>query len=200
MSDRPRRAVNAVALAGVALAAAASVSRTEGGWGEAAAAALAVTFAWAMISKLTGWHRWRRTLSAQALPPRVERLAAWAVPTVESLVPALTLLGRERAAAAVAFASAVVFSAALLRLSARDGIIVACGCLGRVSIDVRVALARNLALAATAVVSWSLAAPDPRLRFPGANDALPALLVAGAFAAAALTAWRSSVWLGKGRA
>jgi hypothetical protein len=199
-SGHLRRALNALALTGVAIAAAAAASRTDGGWGEAAAAAIAVTFAWATISKLTGWNRWRRTLSAQALPPRVERLAAWAVPAVESLVPTLTLLGRQRAAATVAVTSVVVFSAALLRLAARDGVTVTCGCFGRTSIDVRLALARNLVLAATAVVSWSLADPDPRLAFPAAKDALPALLVAGAVAVAVATAWRSSVWLGKGRA
>jgi uncharacterized membrane protein YphA (DoxX/SURF4 family) len=184
----------------VAIAAAASASRTGGGWGEAAAAVLAVTFAWATISKLTGWNRWRRTLSAQALPRRAERLAAWAVPAVESLVPILTLLGRQRAAAAVAIASVATFSAAVLRLAARDGVTVACGCFGRSSIDVRLALARNLVLAAAAVVSRWLAAPDPRLTLPAAKDALPALLVAGAVAVAVITAWRSSVWLGKGRA
>lgn len=195
-----RRALNALALAGVAIAAAASASRTGGGWGEAAAAVLAVTFAWATISKLAGWNRWRRTLSAQALPRRAERLAAWAVPAVESLVPILTLLGRQRAAAAVAIASVATFSAAVLRLAARDGVTVACGCFGRSSIDVRLALARNLVLAAAAVVSRWLAAPDPRLTLPAAKDALPALLVAGAVAVAVITAWRSSVWLGKGRA
>ncbi len=99
VGTRPRRAVNAVALAGVAVAAAASVSRAQGGWGEAAAATLAVSFAWASASKLTGWGRWRRTLSAHALPQRAERLAAWVVPAAESLVPVLTLLGRPRAAA-----------------------------------------------------------------------------------------------------
>ena len=200
MSGHLRRALNALALAGVALVAVASVARTDGGWGEAAAAALAVTFGWATISKLTGWLRWRRALSAQALSPRTERLAAWAVPAVESLVPALTVLGRERAAAAVAVGSVVVFSGALLRLAARDGVSVACGCFGRATIDVRVALARNLALAVTALVSWWLAAPDPRLTSPGTNDTLPALLLVGALAVAALTAWRSTVWLGKGRA
>jgi hypothetical protein len=199
MSGHLRRASNALALSAVLVAAAAAVSRTDGGWGEAAAAALAVTFAWATISKLTGWRRWRDTLSGQALPSRIERLAAWGVPAVESLVPALTVLGRERAAAAVAVGSLLVFSVALLRLAARDGVTVACGCFGRASIDVRLALARNLALAVTAVVAWSLAAPDPRLTFPAASDALPALLVAGALIVAALTAWRSTVWLGKGR-
>ena len=199
MSGRVRRAVNAVALVGVASAAAASMSRAEGGWGEAAAAALAVSFAWASMSKVTGWTRWRRTLSGHALPPRAERLAAWVVPAAEFLVPALTLLDRQRAAGALAFAMVVVFSGALLRLAARDGVRVDCGCFGRASVDVRVALLRNLALAATAVVSWSLAAPDPILTLPEARDVLPALLVVGAMSVAAITAWRSTVWLGRGK-
>jgi hypothetical protein len=118
---------------------------------------------------------------------------------VEALVPVLTLLSSERAAAAIAFASVGVFSVALVRLAARVGVRVACGCFGRTSIDVRVALVRNLALAATAAVSWSLAAPDQSLTLPDAGDALPATLVVGAVVVAAITAWRSTIWLGKGR-
>jgi methylamine utilization protein MauE len=200
MSGRVRRAANAVALVGVAAAAAASMSRAQGGWGQAAAATLAVSFAWASASKLTGWGRWRRTLSAHALPRRAEQQAAWVVPAAEFLVPVLTLLGRQRAAAMIALASVVVFSIALLRLTARHGVRVACGCFGRASIDVRVALTRNLALAAAAIVSWSLAGPDPHLTFPEAGDALPATLVGGALTVAAITAWRTTVWLGRGKA
>ena len=198
-SGHLRRALNALALAGVTLAAAASVSRLEGGWGEAAAAGLAVSFAWASASKLAGWGRWRRALSTHALPPSMERLAAWAVPTTEALVPILTVLGRERAAAAVALGTLVVFSLALVRLAARDGVRVACGCFGRALIDVRVAFVRNFALAAIAVASWSRLSPDPSLTLPDARDALPALLVVGALVMAAITAWRSTVWLGRGR-
>ena len=182
------------------IAAAAAASRTEDGWGRAAAAILAVSFAWAAVSKLAGWSRWRRVLSAHALPRNVERFAAWAVPATESLVPILTVLGRERDAAAVALASIAVFSLALVRLALRDGVRVACGCFGRASIDVRLALARNAALAATAVVSWSLAAPDPSFMLPDGIDVVPAVLVGGALTAAAVTAWRATAWLGRGRA
>jgi hypothetical protein len=127
-------------------------------------------------------------------------VAAWAVPAVESLVPILTLLGRERAAAAVALVSVAVFSIALLRSAARDGVRVPCGCFGRASIDVRVALTRDLALAAAAFVSFALATSDPALKVPQASDALPALLLAGGLAMATITAWRATVWLGRGRA
>ncbi len=199
MSGRLRSGLNASALVAVGAVAAVSASRAEGGWGRAAAALLAVAFTWAALSKVAGWSRWRRTLSAHTLPWRVERLASWVVPAVESLVPILMVFGRERAAAAVALASIVVFSLALVRLAVRDGVRVACGCFGRATIDVRVALARNAALATTAFIAWSLAARDPSLALPDAGDTLPALLVAGALAAAAITAWRTTAWLGKGR-
>src|SRR5918996_769165 len=113
MSGRLRGALNSAALVGVAVAAVGSAFRTDGGWGQAAAPALAIVFAWASVSKVTGWSRWRRTLSTHALPRRPEHVAAWVVPAMESLVPILTLLGRQRAAAAVALASLTVFSIAL---------------------------------------------------------------------------------------
>ena len=200
MSGRLRSGLNAATLVTLGVAAAASATGTDGGWGRAAAAVLAVAFAWAAVSKLAGWSRWRRTLSAHALPRNVERHAAWVVPVAESLVLILSVLGRERAAAAVALASIVVFSLALVRLAVRDGVRVACGCFGRASIDVRLALTRNVALAATAVAALSLAARDASFTLPDAGDTLPALLVGGALAAAAITAWRTTAWLGRGRA
>jgi hypothetical protein len=200
MSGRLRSATNVAALLGVGVAAAVAASRTQDGWGRAAAATLGVAFAWATASKLVGWARWRRTLSAHALPRRVERLAAWIVPAAESLVPIFAILGRERTAAAIALVSLVLFSLALVRLSVRDGVRVACGCFGRTSVDVRVALARNLALSTVAVVAWALAAPDASLTLPDPGDTLPALLVAGTAAVAAITAWRAASWLGRGRA
>jgi hypothetical protein len=198
-SGRLRTGLNGLALAAVAIAAAAAATRAEGGWG-AAAAILAVSFAWASISKVTGWSRWRRTLASHAFPPAMDRVAAWAVPMAESLVPILALLGRPRAAAAVALASIVAFSVALVRLAVRDGGRVACGCFGRGSIDVRVALARNLAIAVIAAAAWRSSSADPVLRLPHGSDTLPALLVTGALAVAAITAWRSAVWLGRSRA
>jgi hypothetical protein len=94
----------------------------------------------------------------------------------------------------------VVFSAALVRLALRDGARVSCGCFGRGSIDVRVALGRNAALAAAAVAWWTSASPDPHLQLPRASDSLPALLLAGAVAAAVITGWRAGVWLRRGSA
>jgi hypothetical protein len=130
----------------------------------------------------------------------MERVASWAVPAVELLVPVLALLGRPRAAAAVAFAVIVVFSAALVRLALRDGARVSCGCFGRGSIDVRVALARNAVLAAAAAASWVSAPPDPALPLPTGGEAVPAVLTAAALVVAAVTVWRTSVWMRRGSA
>ncbi|MGH2680937.1 MAG: MauE/DoxX family redox-associated membrane protein, partial [Actinomycetota bacterium] len=173
---------------------------SEDGWGAAAAATLAVAFSWAAISKITGWARWRRTVGAYALPSSAESVVAWAVPVAETLVPALSLIGHPRAAGAVALLSIAVFTVGLVRLALRDGPHVACGCFGRATVDVRVALARNLAIGVAAAIAWRLAPSDPVLGLPEGSDALPALLVAGAVAGAAITSWRSAVWLGRGRA
>jgi hypothetical protein len=67
-------------------------------------------------------------------------------------------------------------------------------------VDVRAALLRNLVLAGGAFASWSLAGPDPAVREPLAPEVVPVLLMLGAVAAAALTAWRATAWLGRGRA
>jgi hypothetical protein len=61
-----------------------------------------------------------------------------------------------------------------------------------------VALGRNTALAAAAIVSWMSASPDPHLQLPRADDSLPALLLAGALAASVITGWRAAIWLRKG--
>jgi hypothetical protein len=197
-SDRLRRGLNGLALAGISAAAAAVAWRSHDGWAAAGAALLAVTFAWSSIDKIGGWSRWRRALAGHAFPPSVARVATWAVPGTEALVPTLALSGHPRAAAAVALGAVVAFSAALVRLALRDGARVSCGCFGRGSIDVRVALVRNAALAAVAVASWISASPDPRLQLPHADDSLPALLLAGALAAAVITVWRAASWLRKG--
>jgi len=77
---------------------------------------------------------------------------------------------------------------------------VSCGCFGRGSVDVRIALARNVALGVAAAAAWSWAPSRPVLGFPVAGDSTPALLVAGSLAVAAWTVWRSSSGLGRGRA
>jgi hypothetical protein len=203
MPDGLRSAMNGLALAAVAVAAAAAAWRAEGGkggWSAAGAAVIAVAFAWSSIGKLTAWSRWRRALATYGLPSAVERVASWWAPAIELLVPALALLGRPRAAGAVAFVAIAIFSVALVRLAARDGARVSCGCFGRGSIDVRLALLRNAALAAAAASSWAWSPPDPALRLPSGGDPVPALLAGASLTVAAVTAWRASVWLRKGNA
>ena len=198
MSGRVRGACNAAALGAIVVAAAAAPV-AAGGWGEAAAAILAVTFGWAAASKVTARARWRRALNVHRLPERWASIASWAVPAVEASIPILLILGRPRAAGAVALASLAIFSAALVRLALRDGARVDCGCFGRAKVDVRVALGRNLALAIAAIAVWALAPADPGLPVPGAGDLVPLVLLVGAVVAGAVTAWRATVWLGRGR-
>ena len=194
-----RRTANAAALVAIGAAAAAWASRTHDGWGGAAAAALAVTFGWAAASKAADRRRWRRTLVEHALPQAVERGARWAVPLAEAIVAVLVAGGRARAAAGVTLVLLVLFSMVLVRSAARQGRRVPCGCFGGASIDVRAAMARNLLLAGIAVTAWIASGPDPALRAPAPPELLPALLAAGAIAAAAATAWRAGAWLGRGR-
>ena len=199
-SDRVRRGLNGAAIATVVAVATAVAWRSDGGWVAVAGAALAVAFGWSSFSKLAGWRRWRRTLATYGLPPVLERSAAGAVPAVELLVVALALLGRPRAAGAVALGALVAFSAALVRLALRHGARIDCGCFGRGSIGVRWALARNAALAAGAAFSWMASPPDPVVGLPAVGDPLPAMLVVGTLAVAVLTGWRASVWLRRGSA
>lgn len=199
MPDRGRSIANGVAIVAVAGTTAGVASSERGGWGEAAAACLAFAFAWAAATKLLSARRWRRALAAHALAPPLERLAVWAVPAVELLVPVLAIAGRERAAAGVALTALGVFTAALLRAGLRDGTDVPCGCFGRESVDLRTALARNAVLGALAIVAWSSAAPDPAISVPAGRELVPAGLAAGAVLAAALTAWRASTWFSRGR-
>jgi methylamine utilization protein MauE len=199
-SGRVRGALNAAAVGGVGIAAVAAASRATDGWSEAAAAIVAVTFGWAAIAKLAGWSRWRIALAGYGLPPDVERPARWAIPVVEASVVVLTMLQRQRTAAAIAAVALLLFTGALVRIGRRDGGRVACGCFGgRNSIDVRVALLRNLALVVPTVVAWAGAGRDPALRVPTGTDLLPVLLVAGSVVVATLTAWRTAVWVARGR-
>jgi hypothetical protein len=200
-SGRVRGTLNAAAIAAVGIAAADAASRATDGWGEAAAAIVAVAFGWAATAKLVAWRHWRIALAGYGLPPSLEGRASWAVPVVEASVVLLTLLGRQRGAAAVAAVVLLLVTVALLRIAHRDGGRVACGCFGgRGSIDVRVAVLRNVGLTVAAAVSWAGAGPDPALRVPTGTDVLPALLVAASLLVAALTAWRATVWVGRGRA
>jgi hypothetical protein len=202
-SGAGRRLMNGIALlAIVAVGAAASFRAAAGSWWTFAAALLAAVFTWAAATKILAPRRWRRALATYDLPPAFERVAAWAVPASEAVVPILVVAGLPRAAAVWSGALLVVFSVTLVVSRGTDGR-VACGCFGgRGSVELRAAFARNAALLAIAglVAVQGVDAPAVWLPgTPGLSDALPLTLTLGALSAAVLAAWRTSIWLGRGR-
>jgi hypothetical protein len=203
MPDVGRRATNGVVLVAIAGVAIAASSRAAGSWWTFAAAVLAAVFSWAAASKVLAPRRWRRALSSTALPQRLERVAVWAVPSSEALVPLLVLAGLPRAAAVWSGTLLVVFSVTLVAARGRVSGRVACGCFGgRGSVEVRSVLARNALLLAIAASVAVRGADAPAVWLPGvpaADDALPLMLTLGALAAAVLVAWRTSAWLDRGR-
>jgi hypothetical protein len=199
-----RKAANALAQGAVLVAAAVSASRAPGGsWPVLAAAALAAVFSWSAVSKIVGFSRWRRMLLSQRLPRAAERVSSWSVPLGEAFVPVLVVTGSVHAAGAWALLLLAVFSIELVRVRRLVGARVPCGCFGgREAIDVRTALVRNAGLGLLAMVVTVFGHDRPAIRWPGvpaAADLVPSMLALGAVLAAALTAWRASAWLAKGR-
>jgi hypothetical protein len=134
----------------------------------------------------------------------VTNIASGSVPVVELAVPVLAVLGFRRASASVALGLLVVFSAAVVRVRVRAGRDVPCGCFGeRTTTPTSVQLLRNAALAFAAGLAIAGAPDAAVLRWPGAperGDVVPAALAAVALAVAVWAAWRSTVWLARGRA
>ncbi|MGH2594556.1 MAG: MauE/DoxX family redox-associated membrane protein [Actinomycetota bacterium] len=197
-----RRIVNGVALfvvAGTALVAAPGAP--SGGEIPLASGALASTLAVAALSKTIAWRRWRRALSAHRLPSTIERVATWAAPLGEAIVPTLILVGLARPAAAWSAVLLGVFSLELVRIRLRVGDRVPCGCFGgRETVGLASALLRNAAIGVLAVFVWTSGAGGPAVAWPALTreDVLPMLLSLGASVAAMLATWRASVWLGRG--
>ena len=198
-----RRLANGAALVLIAIVAVVRAPDSPAGrWWVLGAASLAAVFGWAAVSKIVGVRAWRRTLSGFQLPSTVIRAAVRAVPLAEAVVPALVVAGLPRAAAAWSAALLMVFSGAMVR-TRRLGTRIPCGCFGSGgTVRIGTALARNAALAMLAIVVL-VRGTDllriPWLGVPGGGDALPAMLGAGSLVAAALAAWRASVWLERGR-
>ena len=188
------RVANGLALLAVAgaagLAASASAARTTGGPPLAtfAAVILAAAFGWAALSKAARPSAWRDALRPHGLGG-LEPAVAVAVPSAELAVAGVLLLASSRAGAVAALVLLVVFSAALVRVRVRSGDRrVPCGCFGRrSSVDVRLALVRNVVLAALGVLALTGRQPDPLpLGLPSSGEAVPALL---ALVGIALGAW-----------
>ena len=201
--DVTRRVTNGVVLLTIAVVAlAASLRAAAGSWSSFAAAMLAAVFTWAAASKIAKPTRWRRALASYRLPPALERVAVWAVPASEALVPLLVVAGLPRVAAVWSVALLTVFTVTLVASPRRMDGRVPCGCFGaRGSIALRSAIARNALLLAVAVSVMIQGADAPAIWLPGSpalGDALPLALTLGALVAAVLVAWRVSVWLGRG--
>lgn len=202
-SGSGRRVVNGLALvvlAGAALAAA--TDAPSGGLVRLGSAALAAMFAWAALSKVAGWRRWRRALRAHRLPETVGRVAARAVPLLELAVPTMILAGLPRAAGAWAVVLLVAFSSELIRIRKKMDGRVPCGCFGgRETVALGSAWLRNAAIGALAVFVWASTTNNANATwpaFPREGDVLPMLLSIGAVGVATLATWRASVWLGRG--
>jgi hypothetical protein len=195
--------INGVVLLAIAVVAlAASFHTAAGSWSSFAAALLAAVFTWAAASKIAKPARWRRALISYRLPPALERVAVWAVPASEALVPLLVVAGLSRVAALWSVALLMVFTVALVVSPHRMDGRIPCGCFGvRGSIALGSAIARNALLLAVAVFVAIQGADATAIWLPGSpalGDALPLALTSGALTAAALVAWRASVWLGRG--
>ena len=197
-----RRLANGAALALVAIVATAvSPGAPAGRWWNLGAASLAVVFAWAAASKLVAARAWRRTLSALDLPPAIERAAVRGVPMVEAIVLVLVVAGLPRSAGALATVLVLVFSGVVVR-TRRGGDRIPCGCFGAGTVRVRTALARNGVVAMLAFFVLVRGSDIPRIAWPGTpegGDVLPSILTVGGLVAAAVMAWRASVWLERGR-
>ncbi|HUG87725.1 MAG TPA: MauE/DoxX family redox-associated membrane protein [Actinomycetota bacterium] len=175
------RAANGIALAALAALALAAV-REVSALPSLAAAVLAGAFAWAAAAKLLRWKVWRDAIPAYR-PGPLEPLAAVAVPLAETAVVALVVARAAPAAGVLALVLLAGFSLALIR--ARTDGEAPCTCFGRRRVrSLRVLLARNAALAATAALALGAEGRTPS--FP-AMDPLPAALsVLGTAAAVGL--------------
>jgi Methylamine utilisation protein MauE len=112
---------------------------------------VALVLAWAAVAKLVRFAQWRQALDAYGLPASLASVAAVAVPVAELSVVGLMLVGRALAGAALTLGLLSVFSLSFPRLRLESGSRVPCGCFGKAtSLDVRLLLARNGALAALA--------------------------------------------------
>jgi hypothetical protein len=198
-SDAVRVAANGVVLTVLAgVAGVAAIGAASADWAGVAGAILVLCFAWSAGTKIVGHRRWGHSLDAQALPARIARVARAGVPAAEAMVPILWMLGYGRVAGTWTIAILAVFSAHLIRIRGRGRI--PCGCFGgRRSVDIRLALLRNVGLAG---LGWAatLAPRAPGIEWPGApapGELLPMVLASVGVLVSAWTVWRAAAWLGR---
>jgi len=146
----------------------------------ACALALAIAFAWAAISKLASFQRWRRALKGYALPSSLERAALLGTPALEAVTVGLILTGPLEVAGALSLALLAGFSVVVLRARVTQGDRLPCGCFGGTTErDYRLMLVRNAVLglpAGALMLSGNSGLIDRLESFEG-SDALPFGLV-----------------------
>ncbi len=117
------------------------------------ATALAIAFAWAALSKLASYERWRGASRGYSLPESLERVAGWGTPAMEIVAVVLVLTGPLGVAGAVILALLASFCLAILSARASKGDRLPCGCFGGTTErDYRLMLIRNAVLAVPAGV------------------------------------------------
>lgn len=157
---------------------------------------LALVFAWAAALKLVRMTTWSEALAGYGLPAPLATSARVGVPVAEAALALALVLAPPKVAGGLVLGAAAAFSAAIAYAARRQGAVLPCGCFGRrKTMDVRLMLARNAAIATGGLVLllWGKtpAALD-RNSVPEPGEALPAVLVA---AGVALAAWAAAAVL-----
>jgi hypothetical protein len=144
------------------------------------AVALVIGFAWAALSKLAGFRRWRSALRGYGLPGGLERAALLGTPALEAVAVAFILRGPLEIAGALMLALLASFSIVVLRARTTHGDRLPCGCFGGTTErDYRLMLIRNaiLAIPAGALMFSGNSGLIDRLESFEGSDALPLGLV-----------------------
>jgi hypothetical protein len=178
------RVAHAVALIAVIGAAAFAIRRGGelGDLGGVAAAALAIAFGWAALSKVVRARRWRRSLQSYGLGRGFERPVAVGVPLVELGIGVLPFLGLPSTAGLLSLEVLAAFSVGIVTARIRNEPRLDCGCFGAAGVrDYRLLLARNGALAIVALVAWRRGTDTwigADVVAPAGGELVPAALVA----------------------
>ena len=178
------RVAHATALFAVIGAAAIAIRRGGeiGDLGGVAAAALAIAFGWAAVSKVVRARLWRRSLQSYGLGGAFELTVAAGVPLIELGIAVLPFLGLPSTAGAFALGVLVAFSVGIVAARIRNGPRLDCGCFGAAGVrDYRLLLARNGALAIVALVAWRRGTDTwigADVGAPSGAELVPAALVA----------------------
>jgi hypothetical protein len=193
----PLAAVNASAVAAVAVVAGAS---THGSVGirSLALAGVAVAFAWGAAWKALRPRAWGSIVATYDLG-RLSPGVKAAVPVAEAAVVGLAVAGARPLAGMVALICVVAFTAAAVRRRASTPGRVPCGCFGASETSFPAIVARNVALALAAAIAAG-GVNGLELRAPSPGDVIPLVLALAGVAAVLVAAWSVHRSLSAGRA